>query len=131
MKTKALKHLGMSLLLPGIALAQQPDEQKDWDVRAAVYGYFPNIGGTTRLAAPGGGEIDIDAQDLVRNTHAAFMSAVEAQKGRWGLFADAIYMDVGDEINGSTTLAKGAVPLPPGITADASLDVEANVLTVA
>ena len=130
-KTKALKHLGMSLLLPGIALAQQPDEESDWDVRAAVYGYFPNIGGTTRHAAPGGGEIDIDAEDLVRNTHAAFMSAVEAQKGKWGLFADAIYMNVGDEINGSTTLAKGSIPLPPGITADASLDVEATVLTIA
>jgi hypothetical protein len=132
MYSKTLKRLGLGVLLPGVALAQPPaDQHRDWEVRAAVYGYFPNVGGTTRFAAPGGGEIDVDADDLVRNTDAAVMTAVEAQKGRWGLFADAIYMDLGDEIAGSTTLAQGALPLPPGITADASLDIEASVFMVA
>jgi hypothetical protein len=59
------------------------------------------------------------------------MGAVEAQKDRWGLFADAIYMDVGDELVASTTLAKGSVPLPPGATADAELGIEATVFSVA
>jgi hypothetical protein len=132
MYSKALRRFGASVLLPGVALAQQPaDQQRDWDVRAAVYGFFPSVGGTTRFAAPGGGEIDIDADDLVRNAEIAFMGSVEAQKGRWGLFSDVIYIDVGDEMAGSTALAQGALPLPPGVTADASLDVEASVWMIA
>lgn len=132
MYSKKLKQLGVSILLPSVAFAQQPaDQQRNWDVRAAVYGYVPNIGGTTRFAVPGGGDIDIAAHDLIDHTDVAAMGSVEAQKGKWGLFADAIYMDVGNEITGSTTLAKGAIPLPPGITADASLDVQASVFTLA
>jgi hypothetical protein len=132
MQTKSLKQLIAAALLPSVSLAQAPsDRDEGWDVRAAVYGFFPSIGGTTRYAAPGGGEIDIDADDLVRNAELAGMAAVEAQKRRWGLFADAIYMDVGDDLSGSTTLAQGNAPLPPGITGDASLDVEATVFTIA
>jgi hypothetical protein len=40
-------------------------------------------------------------------------------------------MDVGDEIVGSPTLGQGTVPLPPGVTADAALDIEASVFTIA
>jgi hypothetical protein len=114
------------LLLPGIGAAQE-----GWEGRVAIYGYFPDIGGQARHAAPGGGEFEIEADDLIRNTELAFMTSVEAQKGRVGLFGDLIYMDIGDEIAGSPTLAQGTVPLPPGITADASAQVEAAVLTMA
>jgi hypothetical protein len=118
------------VFLPGIAAAQAPAESQEWDVRAAVYGYFPDIGGTTRFPVPGG-EFEIQSDDLVHNTELAGMVAVEAQKGRIGLFADAIYMDVGDEIENSPTLGQGSMPLPPGITADAALDVQATVFMIA
>jgi hypothetical protein len=131
MKTPTLSKAIALVLLPGVAAAQAPSDSQEWDVRAAVYGYFPDIGGHTRFAAPAGGEIDIDNDDLVRNTERAGMAAVEAQKGRIGLFADVIYMDVGDELAGSPTLGQGALPLPPGVTADASLDIEATVFTIA
>jgi len=114
------------LLLPGIGAAQE-----SWEGRVAIYGYFPDIGGEVRHAAPGGGELEIAADDLIHNTEIAFMTSVEAQKGRIGVFGDLVYMNVGDEIQGSPTLGKGAIPLPPGITADAAADIEAAVLTVA
>ena len=130
MKPQALSKAIAILLLPGVVAAQAPSDSKEWDVRAAVYGYFPDIGGDTRFPAPGG-EIDIQSDDLMSNTELAGMAAVEAQKGRVGFFADAMYMDVGDEIVGSRTLGQGTVALPPGITADAALDVEATVFTIA
>jgi hypothetical protein len=130
MKTQTLSKAIALVLLPGVVAAQAPTDSQKWDVRAAVYGYFPDIGGTTRFPVPGG-EFEIQSDDLVHNTELAGMAAVEAQKGRVGLFADAIYMDVGDEIVGSTTLGQGTLPLPPGITADAALDVEATVFTIA
>jgi hypothetical protein len=119
------------LLAPTLALAEQPADESSWDLRAAIYGYFPDIDGTTRFASPIGGEIQIDAHDLVRNTELALMGAFEAQKGKWGVFTDLIYLDLSDSISGSTTLGKGAVPLPPGVTADATLDVEAWISTTA
>jgi hypothetical protein len=124
----ALKAIAF-LLLSGAVAAQEASEQ--WDVRAAIYAFVPDIGGETRFTAPGGGEFDIQSDDLVRNTELAGMAAIEAQKGRIGFFADLIYMDVGDEITGSTTLGQGSVPLPPGVTADAALDIEATVFTIA
>jgi hypothetical protein len=39
-------------------------------------------------------------------------------------------MDVGDGVDDSTTLGRGAIPLPPGVTADASLDIEAYAWTI-
>jgi hypothetical protein len=132
MKMKPLSYAIASFVLPGIVAAQAPNQEaKKWEVRAAVYGYLPDIGGHTRFAAPGGGEIDIQSDDLVRNTELAGMVAIEAQKGRIGIFADEIYMDVGDGIANSPTLGNGLVPLPPGVTADAALDIEASVFTVA
>jgi hypothetical protein len=42
-----------------------------------------------------------------------------------------IYFDLGDSVSGTSALAAGSVPLPPGITADASLDVTAWTATLA
>jgi len=117
----------VSLLL-GVAAAQAADE--DWQFRASIYGYFPSIGGETTFPA-GGTEIDISAEDLIENAKFVGMASFEAQHERWGAFVDAIYMNIGDSVSGTTSLGAGNVQLPPGITADASLDVEAWVLTAA
>jgi hypothetical protein len=74
----ALKAIAF-LLLSGAVAAQEASEQ--WDVRAAIYAFVPDIGGETRFTAPGGGEFDIQSDDLVRNTELAGMAAIEAQKG--------------------------------------------------
>jgi hypothetical protein len=120
---------GACALLPNLAAAHSADD--DWGFRASIYGFFPDIGGSTRFPAPGGGDIDIEADDLVRNTEFAFMGSFEAQKGRWGAFTDFIYMDVGDSVSDASSLAQGSAPLPPGLTADAALDIEAEVWTLA
>lgn len=120
--------LAASLCVPSIAAATEADR---WQYRANVYGFFPEISGRLRAPVPGGGEIDVDADDLIRNLELAAMGGFEAQKGKWGFFADVVYMDVGDSISDSPTIGQGTVPLPPGVTADASLDVEAVAFTVA
>lgn len=117
----------VSLLL-GVTAAQGADE--DWQFRASIYGYFPSIGGETNFPA-GGGEIDIAAEDLIENARFVGMASFEAQHERWGAFVDAIYMNVGDSVSGTTSLGAGQVSLPPGITADASLDIKAWVVTTA
>jgi hypothetical protein len=102
----------------------------DWRFRVIGYAFVPDITGTARFPAGDAANIDISARDLIDNTHAAAMAAFEAQKGRYGGFIDVIYMNVGDSIDDSPTIGAGSLPLPPGITADAKLDVEATVFTV-
>jgi hypothetical protein len=101
----------------------------DWQFRFLGYGFVPDIQGTVRFPAGNASDITVDADDLLRNTRLAAMAAFEARKGRFVGFADVIYMDVGDSIADSPTVGQGEVPLPPGITADASLDVEATIFT--
>ncbi|HEY7640348.1 MAG TPA: hypothetical protein VH814_11530 [Steroidobacteraceae bacterium] len=117
----------VSLLL-GVTAAQAADQ--DWQFRASLYGYIPDIGGETNFPA-GGAEIDIKANDLIDNAKLVGMASFEAQHGRWGAFIDAIYMDIGDSVSDSSSLGAGQLPLPPGITADASLDITAWVITAA
>ncbi len=120
--------LAACLIAPGIAAAGDADE---WHYRVNLYGFFPEISGQVRAPVPGGAEIDVDADDLISNLEIAAMGGFEAQKGKWGMFADVIYMDVGDSISNSPAIGQGTVPLPPGVTADASLDVEAVAFTIA
>jgi hypothetical protein len=128
MKSRIAGYCALGALLP--ALLAAPARAEDWHGRATLYGFFPSIEGTTRFGRPPN-EIDIEASDLIENTDFAAMGSFEIQKGRFGGFTDIIYMDVGDSINDSTTLGRGSIPLPPGVTADASLDVEAWVWTIA
>ena len=119
-----------SLGLGAAAPANANETEGDWSFRAIGYAYVPDITGTARFPAGDSADIAISAQDLIDNTHAAGMAAFEAQKGRFGGFIDLIEMNVGDSIHDSPTIGAGSLPLPPGITADAKLDVEATVLTV-
>jgi hypothetical protein len=129
MRTTLRTLITAALALPGLAAGA--DNTDGWQFRASLYGYFPDIGGTTQASTPAGDEFDIKSDDLIRNTKFAAMGSFEAQKGRWGAFTDLIYMNVGDSISDSPALGVGSLPLPPGITADASLDVEAWVWTLA
>lgn len=120
--------LSTSLLVPGIASAETPSNE--WQFRTSVYGFFPEVGGSVRFPS-GSSEIDVNADDLIEKTDFAKMGSFEAQKGRWGVFADMVYMDLGDSVYGTRSLGAGRMPLPSGVTADASLDIEALAFTVA
>jgi hypothetical protein len=117
--------LGLAAALP----ASADESSGDWEFRVLGYGFVPDISGTVGFPAGGAADIEISAEDLVENTHVAAMAAFEAQKGRFGGFVDVIFMDVGDSIRDAPAIGAGSLPLPPGITADATLDVEATVFT--
>ncbi|GAB3371738.1 hypothetical protein GCM10027431_21090 [Lysobacter rhizosphaerae] len=127
--------LALCLLAPGIAAAGSDPETEftdgQWHYGASIYAFVPRITGDLHAATPAGNDFAIAADDLIKNTKFAAMGRFEAQKGRWGLFADVLYMNVGDSISNSPTIGQGSLPLPPGVTADASLDVEATAFTIA
>jgi hypothetical protein len=114
-------------LLPNAAMAQADDVE----IRATIYGYVPSLGGTTRFPTPVGSTIDISAETLIENTDFALMGAFEVQKGRWGAFSDTMYFDLGGSRSATRDLAIDGVPLPVNVTANATLDTQAWMLTLA
>ena len=102
-----------------------------WKWQAAIYGYLPDIGGKTTFPQTGAGsDVTLDAATIIDNLKMTFMGSLEAHNGRWGMFTDAIYMDVGNTKSGFRDLSIGGVPLPGGATANASFDLKGWVWTL-
>ena len=97
-------------------MASEPTAVDGWEYDAAVYLWGAGIGGET---ATGSG-IDVGFDDLLDNLKMAFMGSFGARKGRWGVMADAIYLDVGNR--SSFTVTSAAIPV------DADLDLKTWIL---
>src|SRR5262245_55922764 len=100
-----LAGLGISAALP----AAGDENGRDWEFRAIGYGYFPDIAASARFPTGGSADIEVSAGDLIENTHAAGMLAFEGQRGRFGGFADLVYMDVGDSIRDAPAIGGGSL----------------------
>jgi hypothetical protein len=68
------------------ALAQDPaSETKPWQFGVSIYGWFPDITGTTAFEQPGGGsDFEIDIEDILKNLEFTLMGMFDVRKGRWG-----------------------------------------------
>jgi hypothetical protein len=126
---RAATLFAVTVLLSGAAAAQaRPD---DWQFRAMIYGYLPDISGSTTFPAGTGSDINADADKLVGHLKFAFMGSLEAQKGRWGAFTDVMYLNVSGTKSGTRDLTIGGGALPAGVSANASLDIKGTVWTLA
>jgi hypothetical protein len=133
-QTKAKLALSLSTFLGATALASAAfaqDTSPDWQFRASLYGFLPDVSSTAALPT-GSTDIEVEADDLLDHTDAAFMGLIEAQHGRFGLFADAMYFKLGNSVQDTTQVAYGGgTPLPPGITLDADAEIKMWVFTLA
>jgi hypothetical protein len=134
--TIAAAALGASAaLFSAGAAAQTPDPwslSDAWRFNGSIYGYFPTIGGKTTFPQSGSGsDVSVSAEQIISNLKFVFMGNLSAQKGRWGLFTDVLYMDVGGSKSDTRDINVGGVPLPVGATANANLDIKGTVWTLA
>jgi hypothetical protein len=121
--------LAATAIVPAPAHAQPSD---NWTFQAIVYGYFPDLGGTTKFPPrTGGGSIDVDIGTILSNLNFTFMGTFEARKGRWGLFTDVIYLDVSGDKNGSRDFTLGGGAIPAGVSSNLDLGIKATLWTVA
>jgi hypothetical protein len=116
-------------LLAAPAAHAQPAPQ--WQFAAALYGYFPTLSGTTTLPPSGASQsVSIDVDQILDNLQFTLMGSFEAVHGRWGVYTDLIYLDVGSKKTESRGLSIGGV-LPAGVTATVDLDVRGSVFALA
>jgi hypothetical protein len=114
---------------PLAAEAQQVSDQ--WQFRGSIYGWLPDIGGKTTFPGGNGSSISVDASQIISSLKFTFMGTFEAQKGRWGVFTDVIYLDVGGSKSATRDLIVDGHPVPVGIAADATLDLKSLIWTLA
>ena len=116
-------------LSPTDSAAQTADA---WKWQASIYGYLPDIGGTTTFPqSAGGSDVTLDASTILDNLKMTFMGSLEASNGRWGVFTDVVYMDLGNTKSGYQQLNIGGVPLPGGANANVSYDLKGTAWTFA
>ncbi|MEM1411252.1 MAG: hypothetical protein AAGH19_02760 [Pseudomonadota bacterium] len=128
--------LGLALTSP-LALAQDDDDSTtssdDWMFSGSVYGWFPDIGGRTNFSeGPGGGSIDVPVSDILDNLEFTFQGSFMARKGRWGVFADLIYLDLSNtQALDEDEPRIGDVDLPIGVTGTVGIDMTSWIVTTA
>lgn len=102
-----------------------------WQFQAVLDLYLPTIGGTTTFPQSGAGsDVSVDAATILENLKMAFMGAMEARRGRWGMFTDILYVDLGNTKSGTRALSIGGRPLPADVSADATFDLKGTGWTI-
>lgn len=122
-------------LAPAIASAQTqqaPLQSDKWQYSATIYGYLPTIGGSTTFPGLPGSpspSLGIDTKTIIDHLKMTFMGSLEIHNGKWGLWNDVMYLDLGDSKNGVRDFTIDGVPTH--VSANVSLDIKSTVWTVA
>ena len=117
-----------AVFMPSCAVGQELSDE--WHFAATVYGWFPDIGGTTRFPA-GASSIDVDIHTILDHLKFTAQGSFEMQKGHWGAFTDLVYLDVGDSKSQTRGITIGGQALPGGIQASADFDLKSVIWTLA
>ena len=115
-------------LWPARASAQELSDK--WTFGAAVYGWMPKLSGTVALPRDNTVDFAISFDQLLKALDFGGMASVKAQKGHWGMFTDAIYLDLGTD---KTTTHGGTidgVSVPVEIAVTQNTDLKGWLLTL-
>jgi hypothetical protein len=130
----ALALAGMALL-PAIAGAQTPPADSAigaWRFGASLYGYLPDVKATSSFPADSGGTpIGVNGGSLLDNLKFTVMGSFDAHNGRWGVFTDLLYLNLGANKQQSREFTIGRAEIPAGTTADLEWDFKGTVWTLA
>lgn len=119
----------LALLSPAAVLAESDGA---WDFGLSIYGWFPDISGTTRFSPGGeGGDFTVEIGDIVDNLQFTFQGSFDARKNNWGFFTDAIYLDLG---NTESVIREGTIGdtnIPADVSAEVVFDMKSLIWATA
>ena len=90
-------------------------EANPWKNEVTIYGWFPTISAGTPFPDSGDG---MDADDILDDLKMVFMGTYSGRNDTWSVFADVVYMDLGDSKNHT---------FPNGDVAHVSYDLKSTV----
>ena len=112
--------LAAAALMPAAVSAQTSDP---WRFGGQVYMFIPSIDGQSGFPSDGTDPgVSVDVGQIIDELQFVLMGSLEAKKGRWGAFTDAILLNVGGNPSGTRDLTIGGTPIP--VTASASVDYD-------
>lgn len=129
--------LAAALLVPVAASAQSQASRTSQDIGAwryglSVYGYFPSLTGSASApTSPGGPTIDVSADKIIDALKFTFMASFDANYGRYGLFTDLLYLDLGDSKQGTRDFTINHLPIPASTSANLDWDLQGTLWTLA
>jgi len=120
-KTEWLAGLALCLVLQlpmSAAWAAESADEDQWIFAGELFA----LGAGAEGRAATGEDIEVPLHDVLDSLDFAFMGALAARKNRWTLFADFIYVNVGENAQ---------IPLEeiPGLEADVKLDLKQFIST--
>lgn len=111
------------------ATAQSSGASRDaWSYEFTPYLWAAGMKGDTQAGSLPKTTTDMSFSDVLDVLDFGLMGAFEARKGRWGLFADAMYMKVSDS---ATVSRVGAGPFGATLTANANVSMKQTMLAAA
>ena len=132
MKRKILFVAALAAPLACMAPDASAQTADTWKWQASIYAYLPDISGRTTFPdRTGGGGSTLDAETILDNLKMTFMGSLEASNGRWGMFTDVVYMDIGNTKSGYRDFTLGGAALPAGVDANVSYDLKGWAWTLA
>jgi hypothetical protein len=108
----------------------------DWEYTATIYGWLPSFGGDVSVpTGPRGGgggstSVGLSMNDILNGLNFTFQGMLTADKGRWGMGTDIIYLDLGSSAKKVKDVTFGDVELPVGVTADVDFDMTSWLWTI-
>jgi hypothetical protein len=114
-------------LTPAPASAQAISD--DWQFRGAIYLWTPTISGTANLPSNNTADFNLPFHKVWDSLKMGAMGNIEAQKGRWGGFADLIYLNLGAADATSRNHAIDGVAVPVTVDLNANLDLKGVIST--
>ncbi len=125
--------VGALLAAPAAAQSAQPGwESPKWHFAATLYGYVPTIDGKVNYAEDSRvSDIHVSMNDVLSHLKMAFMGTLDVHNGRWGIFNDVFYADLGGVKSRGRDFSIGNIGLPASTTTDLSLDLKTTIWTVA
>ena len=104
---------------------------EDWKFGASLYGYFPDVGGTTSFPATGeGSSATVDISTILDSLKMNFAATLEAHNGRWGMYTDVYYVDLGQVKSQTRDFTLGGAGLPANVNANLDFDMKATMWTL-
>ena len=97
--------------------ATSASAQDGWDYTGFIYLWGAGIGGESVT----GQSVDVSFSDILDNLDFGIMGTLEARKGPWALFGDAIYLNIANDDNAA---------VGPGIPVSTDVEVKGFVSTL-
>ncbi len=117
-----LASIVLTAAMTGAVAASEDGSGNKWQFGANLYLWYADLGGGT----VNGGDIDVEASDIIDNLKMGFMGGVNARRGKWTVLVDAIYLKVSDDRSVTGKLPSGA-----DVRLEADLDLKTWIVTPA